>query len=142
MSEPAKPDKNPPATVDFKILRDTDELVQVCELLHTHPAIMLDTEFERTRTFFPRPALLQVSAGDKIWLVDPIEITDFEPLAKLLAAPSVTKVLHSASEDTELLHRLTGCYPADLFDTQIAVGLLGYGFSMGVPTHGANILRG
>ena len=106
-------------------------MARLCAQWRDGGAIALDTEFERTRTFFPRPALLQVRASEKNWLLDPLTITDFAPLGELLSAAETTKVIHSASEDLELLQRLTGCLPQSLFDTQIAAGLLGYGFSLG-----------
>ena len=118
-----------PAAVE--LVTDNQELCSVCRQLAQTTAIGLDTEFERTRTFFPRPALIQVCAHENIWLIDPLSIDDFQPFAEVLANPGITKIVHSASEDVELLTQLTGALPKRLFDTQIAAGLLGYGFSLG-----------
>ena len=91
----------------------------------------MDTEFVRERTWFPRPALLQVSAGDEVWLVDPLRVADWAPFARLLEDPSVVKVLHAVSEDLEVFELLTGASPRNLFDTQLAGAFAGHGYSLG-----------
>jgi len=57
--------------------------------------IAIDTEFMRTDTFYPILGLVQVGTDAGIWLVDPLAIADLSPLAAVLAAPAVVKVLHS-----------------------------------------------
>ncbi|WP_263260800.1 ribonuclease D [Pseudomonas entomophila] len=112
-------------------IRDDQALAAHCAVWQALPFIALDTEFVRVDTFFPRVGLLQVSDGHVAFLIDPLCITAWEPLAALLAAPGVVKVLHACSEDLEVLARLTGQLPAPLFDTQLAAAYLGLGFSMG-----------
>lgn len=102
------------------------------------PVLALDTEFMRTDTFFPRLALVQVSADGEVWLVDPLPIADLAPLAELLTDPGVVKVLHSCSEDLEVFQHALGCRPAPLYDTQVAAALTGCGFSLG---YGALVQR-
>jgi ribonuclease D len=131
MNESSSSAQNKPERVGFEIVTETDELTQLCTIWAAQDTISLDTEFERIRTFYPRPALIQLGTADRIWLLDPLTILDFRAFAELLSRSTTTKILHSASEDLELLARLTGTLPVPLFDTQIAAGLLGYGFSMG-----------
>lgn len=95
------------------------------------PLIALDTEFIRTDTFHPQPALVQVSNGTDCWLVDVLRITDFSPLAAVMQAPNVLKVLHAPGEDLEVFDRLCGCLPEPLFDTQVAASFCGHGPSIG-----------
>jgi ribonuclease D len=90
-----------------------------------HPAVALDTEFVRERTFFPRLGLVQVADERRVDLVDPLAVPDLGPLRELLVAPGTLKVVHSASEDLEVFYRATGVLPRPLFDTQIAAGLAG-----------------
>ena len=82
--------------------------------------IGLDTEFQRTDSFFPRPGLYQVASGERIYLLDPLEIGDFSPLLELLEDRRVTKIMHACSEDLELLRHHFGAVPVGLFDTQLA----------------------
>jgi len=95
------------------------------------PALALDTEFVRERTFFPRLGLVQVADGEAIYLLDPLAVRDLSPLVDVFHAAGTLKVLHSASEDVEVFHRAVGAVPAPLFDTQVAAGLAGIGTSLG-----------
>lgn len=94
------------------------------------PAIGVDTEFVRERTFFPRPGLLQFSDGRQVWLLDPVTLAGEPGLKRLLAGimcnDSATKILHSTGEDLEIIELVGKSRPAPLFDTQRAAALLGW----------------
>ncbi len=94
-------------------------------------AIGLDTEFERTRTYYSRPALVQVFDGEHVCLIDPLTMDDFAPLAELLQCPDVMKVMHAGEGDIEVLEQLTGVTPQPVFDTQTAAAFTGHGYSLG-----------
>ena len=85
----------------------------------------------RVDTFYPIAGLIQIGDGERAFLIDPLTIDNWQPLAALLENPAVVKVLHACSEDLEVLLRLTGSLPAPLFDTQLAAAYLNLGFSMG-----------
>jgi ribonuclease D len=108
-----------------------DQLESACRRWMAFGAIGLDTEFERTRTYYSRPALVQVFDGEQVALIDPLTIDDFEPLAELLQCPDVMKVMHAAEGDNEVLEQLTGVVPKPIFDTQIAAAFAGHGHSLG-----------
>ncbi len=91
----------------------------------------LDTEFERTRTYYSRPALVQVFDGEHVSLIDPLAIEDFAPLAELLRCSDVTKVMHASEGDIEILEQLTDTTPQPIFDTQMAATFTGHGYSLG-----------
>lgn len=94
-------------------------------------ALAVDTEFMRTDTFYPIPALIQLSDGQKIFLIDPLAINQWQPLRDILLDTSITKVLHSVSEDMEVFQRLLNCVPQPLLDTQVGAGLAGLGSGLG-----------
>lgn len=119
------------AAIDIRWVLDDATLASCCSAWRRRPFVALDTEFMRVDTFYPIAALLQVGDGEAVWLIDPLKIGDWAPFAALLEDPVVVKVLHSCSEDLEVFRRLTGSCPQPLFDTQIAAGYLGIGFSMG-----------
>lgn len=110
---------------------DNAVLAQLCEKWADLPAVAVDSEFMRTNTFYPIPALVQVNDGSANYLLDPLELTQWQPFCDLLVNPLVQKVLHSCSEDLEVFQRLLGVLPAPVFDTQIAAAATGYGFSVG-----------
>jgi len=100
----------------------------------------LDTEFIRERTYWPQLALVQVSTGDDILLVDMLVPGMPAALAPLLRDASVLKVMHSASEDLVAFQHACGCVPRPLFDTQIASALCGIGAGMGYQRLVADLL--
>lgn len=118
-------------TMDIHWICDDAALQQVCSNWQQRPFIAMDTEFMRVDTFYPEVGLIQVSDGQKVWLIDPLRITNWQALGDLLTTPSVVKVLHACSEDLEVFLRLTGQLPQPLFDTQLAAAYLNLGFSMG-----------
>ncbi len=110
---------------------DSDLMLQsMVDSCMKQSAIALDTEFIRTDTFYPKPALIQIFDGQQVYLIDPLKIEDFAPLKRLLLSPTLVKVMHSCGEDMEVFSCLLGCYPKPLVDTQIAANLLGYDFSI------------
>lgn len=117
--------------IDIHWILDDASLAQHCASWRGLPFVALDTEFMRVDTFYPIAGLLQVSEGERAYLIDPLQIDDWTPLAQLLQDPAVVKVLHACSEDLEVFLRLTGSLPSPLFDTQLAAGYLNLGFSMG-----------
>ena len=106
-------------------------LADYCQRWSNLAAIALDTEFVRTNTFYPQPGLIQVSTGQAIYLIDPLLISDWQPLARLFDHSAVVKVLHACSEDLEVFKLLTGTVPRPLFDTQLAAAFANLGFSLG-----------
>lgn len=110
---------------------DSRQLQALCEQWLTLPWLAMDTEFMRTDTFYPVPALIQVNDGHSNYLLDPLAIGDLAPLAQVMLSPDVQKVLHACSEDLEVFQILLKCLPVNLLDTQIAAAFCGYGYSVG-----------
>lgn len=92
--------------------------------------IGLDTEFQRTDTFFPVPGLYQVISGEDVFLLDPLTIEDFSAFAGMLADPGITKVMHACSEDLELIRHHLAVEPQGIFDTQLAYAFQSSNFSI------------
>lgn len=106
-------------------------LVAYCEQASTQAVIAVDTEFVRTRTFYPHIGLVQIYDGVDVTLIDPIAIDDLSALSALMTNPNVIKVLHACSEDLETFDVALGIMPSPLFDTQVAAQLAGLGNSVG-----------
>jgi ribonuclease D len=106
-------------------------LQELCQRLRGQPVLALDTEFLREKTYYAQLCLLQIAAEDLIACVDPLALADLGPLLEIIYDPTVTKVMHSARQDLDILFDLRGALPRPLFDTQIAATLLGYGDQLG-----------
>lgn len=104
---------------------DTDDgLADLLGALEGLDEFCFDTEFHRERTYYPQLALLQVAWPGGLALVDPLAV-DVAPLKRcFLGSPCV--VAHAAGQDLEVVDRACGCVPANLFDTQVAAGFLGF----------------
>jgi ribonuclease D len=126
---PALPSLPPPVPPRVARVETQEALAAAAGRWAAAPALALDTEFVRERTYFPRLGLVQVADGGAVYLLDPLAVEDLSPLA-LACRSSALKVVHAASEDVEVLHRALGTVPAPLFDTQVAAGLAGIGTSM------------
>ncbi len=111
---------------------DSDtQFAECCEYWNLLPFISIDTEFIRTKTFYPKLGLLQVADDRNSYLIDPLQITDFLPFQQVLENPAVVKVLHACSEDAEIFHCCFNARARSVFDTQIAASFLGQGMSIG-----------
>lgn len=104
-------------------------LARACNRWGQASEIGLDTEFVRERTYYPRPGLIQVADRLGVLLVDPLAVSNFAPLAKVLVDPAITKLAHACDEDLDVLELVTGVTPVNVFDTQLAGAFVGHGFS-------------
>lgn len=86
----------------------------------------IDTEFERTRTYWPDLCLLQVATPDTVFVIEPRTI-DRPWLNSFMADRAVTKIFHSCRQDLEAFYALSGVVPQNVFDTQVAATLVGMG---------------
>ena len=113
------------------LLESSAQLESAAKQWEDSEVLGIDTEFVRERTYRADLGLVQVSDGQTAWLVDPLANASLEPLAQLMANPAITKVLHSSSEDLEVLMYVLGQLPEPLVDTQIAAAMLGQPLQLG-----------
>lgn len=118
------------ADIRFTWVDGVEALGGLCDQLHAHEFIALDTEFVRVNTFYPKVGLIQVASADGIALIDPLQIRHWEPFIDRLVDSRHTFVLHSCGEDLGLLRHFLGVLPKRLFDTQRAAAFLGHGYSV------------
>ncbi|MBF8999915.1 ribonuclease D [Vibrio nitrifigilis] len=115
----------------YQIITTFSELEQVCQAARQTDVVMLDTEFVRTRTFYPQLGLIQLYDGQQVSLVDPLALEDMTPFVQLLKDVSVVKVLHACGEDIEVFYNEFDCVPTPMVDSQIMAAFIGYGLSTG-----------
>lgn len=109
-----------------------EQLDDICAKLNSKPYIAIDTEFLRERTYRPQLCLVQVKVDDILACIDAQAIKDLTPLMDVLQNPSITKVLHAASQDLEIFYlHSKGKVPSPIFDTQLAAPLLGHNEQIG-----------
>ena len=113
-------------TGEILYVDSSDGLQRLCESLAGAAWLAVDTEFQRERTYYPTLCLLQLATSERVACIDTMEKTDLQPLLTLLYDPGITKVMHAAGQDLEILYHLCGRVPRPVFDTQLAAPLLGY----------------
>jgi ribonuclease D len=110
------------------LITTTDELAELCRRLATHPHVMVDTEFLRETTFWPKLCVVQLASDDEAAAIDALaDGIDLTPFVDLMRDPAVTKVFHAARQDVEIVWKLCGETPKPLFDTQVAAMVCGFG---------------
>ncbi|UCE89166.1 MAG: ribonuclease D [Pseudomonadota bacterium] len=123
----------------IRYIDSSGELAAFCQRLAGCEWLAIDTEFVREKTYYPQLCLLQVAAPCpptapeelEVACIDPLALTNIDPLLNLLYDTSITKVLHAARQDMEILYHLRETVPRPLFDTQLAATLLGFGDQIG-----------
>lgn len=107
------------------------ELTTFCQQIAHTTWMTVDTEFLREKTYLPQLCLIQVATEDAIACIDPIALTDLTPILDLIYNPNIAVVFHAARQDLELLYIIRDELPTNVFDTQLAATVLGYGDQIG-----------
>ena len=114
----------------MQVVVQTDDLEAFCSAARSHPFVTIDTEFLRETTYWPKLCLVQLATDADAVIVDPLaKGISLDPLFALLDDPGIVKVFHAARQDVEIFVKLTGKVPQNLFDTQVAASVCGYGDS-------------
>jgi len=121
-------------TLNYTMITNNETLAEICQRARQVSALALDTEFVRTRTYYPRLGLIQLFDGETISLIDPLPITDWAPFRALLQDKQVIKYLHAGSEDLEVFLHEFGTLPDPMIDTQILAAFTGRPLSCGFAT--------
>jgi ribonuclease D len=107
------------------------DLVAFCQRIADTTWMTIDTEFLRERTYYSQLCLIQIGTAEEIACIDPLVIQSLDPLLDLIYNPDIAVVFHAARQDLELFYTLRGELPSNVFDTQLAATILGYGDQIG-----------
>lgn len=100
-----------------------EALADLLPLLERNQRLAVDTEADSLHCYREKLCLVQLSAPDGDFLVDPLAGLDLTPLTGLLAQKEL--VLHGADYDLRLLRRDLSFQPQQIFDTALAARFLG-----------------
>lgn len=87
--------------------------------------VAVDTEADSFHHYREKVCLVQLSAGGRHALVDPLSAVNFAPLGGPLQDSARRKLFHGADYDVRLIQRDFGIEVRNLFDTSIAARLTG-----------------
>lgn len=88
--------------------------------------IGVDTESSSFYTYESELCLVQITGGDKNYLIDPLGSLSLDALAPLFADPLIVKVMHTASSDITELRRAHPFAIMNLFDVMVGGRMLGF----------------
>jgi ribonuclease D len=115
-------------------IHDAGGVAAVAEEVRSHGRVAIDLEFLWERTYAPLACLCQLATASGVHLIDPIAGAPLEPIAELVADPSVAVVMHAPSADLALLGMAFGAHPGRLHDVQVTAGFVGLGAGQGLAT--------
>jgi ribonuclease D len=113
------------------IVSSPDALLACCDLLAQCRQFGLDTEFVGEDTYHPHLCLVQVATAQALYLIDPITVGPLDRFWQLIVDPANLVVVHAAREEVRLCLLATGKLPGNIFDLQLAAGLVGLIYPMG-----------
>ncbi|RTZ98186.1 MAG: ribonuclease D [Deltaproteobacteria bacterium] len=111
--------------IDYIYITDNDSLREAVNTLSRSQAVAFDLEADSMYHYQERVCLIQMAQNGRIWVIDPLEIDDMEPLRDLFADASVEKIFHGADYDIRSLYRDFRIEISNLFDTELASRFLG-----------------
>lgn len=130
MNEPNSPNEGPLWIVSDGMVQD------LARALDAAPWIAIDTESNSMFAYRERVCLIQLNAGGRLYLVDPIALGEapapgqvsqtLEALRPALEDRSKPKFIHGGEYDAATLSRDFGIHLAGIFDSQQAAALLGW----------------
>ncbi len=113
-------------------------LADCCDHLAGCTAFGFDTEFIGEDTFHPRLCLVQVATAERLFVIDPLVAGPLDRFWELVADPARVVIVHAGREEIRMCQKGCGRPPGNLFDLQVAAGLVGLGYPMG---HGALVYQ-
>ncbi|KKB12797.1 ribonuclease D [Devosia geojensis] len=112
------------------LITTSEALAAFCQRAAKFDFVTVDTEFLRETTYWPKLCLIQAATDEEAVLIDPLAAKlDLKSFIALLDNPDVVKVFHAARQDIEIFVKMTGRVPANIYDTQIAASVCGFGDS-------------
>jgi ribonuclease D len=111
--------------VQYENITTERELIDFCEVASSAKSIAFDTEFVSEDSYRPDLCLIQVAAGPRLAVIDTKVVTDVTPFWRMLSADGHQTVVHAGREEFRFCRGAIGQRPRNLFDVQIAAGLIG-----------------
>ncbi len=111
--------------IHINLVEEESHLAAVIDDLSQAHRIAVDIESNGFFRYHDRICLIQMTAGETIFIVDPLAIDNVRPLGDLLANSSIEMVFHASGYDLRSFDRDWGFKVGNLFDTSIAAAFVG-----------------
>lgn len=126
---PPKPVKT--AALPELFVTSPDQMTECLDHLGASSVVGFDTEFVGEDAYRPELCLIQIATEERLIVIDPFGSGPLDEFWKLLREPQRTTVVHAGREDIRICSFQAGGPPANVFDVQLAAGLIGLAFPIG-----------
>src|SRR5262245_44691547 len=126
------------APIAERLITTSEDLAACCAHLAARGRFGLDTEFVGEDTFHPSLCLVQVATDEALFVIDPFSVGPLDELWRAVIDPSNLVIVHAGREEIRLCQLWSGQAPGNLFDLQIAAGLVGLPYPL---SHGALVSK-
>lgn len=126
-----RPRKPAMARASYQHITTQGGLDRLVDSLAEKPHLAFDTEFVSEHTYRSQLCLIQVAAPETLAVIDTLAVSELEPFWELVAEKDRTTIVHAGREELGFILHAIGRSPANLFDVQIAAGLVDHDFPAG-----------
>jgi ribonuclease D len=113
------------------IVTDPAGVRACCDDVAASAQVGFDTEFVGEDTYVPDLCLVQVATPNALYVLDPFDCGSLDEFWNLLLDPARVVIVHAGREEVRICNGAIGKTPPNLFDVQIAAGLVGLGYPLG-----------
>jgi ribonuclease D len=111
--------------MDIDILTTDTQVSTFAKKLAAETVIAVDLEADALHNYREKICLIQISTLQRTVLIDPLAVSNLDPLKPIFASPAITKIFHAADYDLRSLKRDYDLNVYGLFDTMISAQFLG-----------------
>jgi ribonuclease D len=115
----------------FEVITTDSQFRDLVGRLADQPFLAFDTEFVSEHTYRSQLCLLQVAAPGILAVVDTLAVHEIEPFWRLLTEPGRKTIVHAGREEMGFILHAIGDRPSELFDVQVAAGLVDHDYPAG-----------
>ena len=119
------------AALPERLITQPGQMAACLEHLAASQIVGFDTEFVGEDAYRPELCLVQVATAEQLFVIDPFTVGPLAGFWELLLDPDRTTVVHAGREDIRICQFEARKPPANVFDVQLAAGLVGLSYPMG-----------
>lgn len=120
--------------MSHRIVASPPALRELCRQLADAPQICFDTEFVSEHTYRPELCLIQVAFGHELAAIDPYACGDVTSFWEAVVAPGHETIVHAGRQELLFCLEAVDQHPHQLFDVQLAAGMIGFEYPAGYGT--------
>ena len=122
------------------LIKNNEDLINLCKLFKNKKVLFIDTEFDRKNTYFSKLSYITIYDGTRFCIIDALSNLNLNILKKIISNKDIIKVFHGSQQDLEIFNNLK-IKIKSIFDTQVAAQFCGYEQPISYSTAVLNICK-